>query len=175
MILPFKTKHNGQPTHFVKKIWDGYDFHKHPDFNIFYDACEKYGFDFSKGYHPKPHTIREDKNNRWKPGVMIDFFINRARKNMFRFAPRIPVISTQKIKIEYDKSDPVKELAKVSVYIDDKLFYYESDTRIPASFELYEKMLMFARNDGFNNIVEFFSWFNEDFSGKIIHWTDLKY
>jgi hypothetical protein len=30
-------------------------------------------------------------------------------------------------------------------------------------------------NDGFDSVDDFFEWFNEDFAGKIIHWTDLKY
>ena len=30
-------------------------------------------------------------------------------------------------------------------------------------------------NDGFDNIYEFVSYFNEDFVGKIIHWTDFRY
>lgn len=32
-----------------------------------------------------------------------------------------------------------------------------------------------AKNDGFSGVKEFFEWFSEDFKGKIIHWTDLKY
>ena len=32
-----------------------------------------------------------------------------------------------------------------------------------------------ARNDGFDSIQAFFEWFKEDFEGKIIHWTDLRY
>jgi hypothetical protein len=32
-----------------------------------------------------------------------------------------------------------------------------------------------AINDGFETVEHFFRWFNEDFSGKIIHWTDLRY
>ena len=32
-----------------------------------------------------------------------------------------------------------------------------------------------ARNDGFDSINEFFDFFDKDFSGKIIHWTDKKY
>jgi len=32
-----------------------------------------------------------------------------------------------------------------------------------------------AKNDGFEGIEDFFKWFNEDFKGKIIHWTNYKY
>ena len=32
-----------------------------------------------------------------------------------------------------------------------------------------------AKNDGFNSLDEFFAWFNKDFTGTIIHWSNLKY
>lgn len=38
--------------------------------------------------------------------------------------------------------------------------------------DLIEKI---AINDGFDSVDDFFSWFKDDFTGKIIHWTNLKY
>jgi hypothetical protein len=32
-----------------------------------------------------------------------------------------------------------------------------------------------ARHDGFDSVNDFLDWFSEDFTGKLIHWTDLKY
>jgi hypothetical protein len=32
-----------------------------------------------------------------------------------------------------------------------------------------------ARKDGFDTLEDFLDWFSEDFTGKLIHWTDLKY
>ena len=32
-----------------------------------------------------------------------------------------------------------------------------------------------AKNDGFESVEDFFAYFNKDFKGKIIHWTDLQY
>ena len=32
-----------------------------------------------------------------------------------------------------------------------------------------------AVNDGFETVDQFFSWFGFDFTGYIIHWSDLKY
>jgi len=32
-----------------------------------------------------------------------------------------------------------------------------------------------AENDGFNTASDFLEWFDHDFTGKIIHWTDYKY
>ena len=36
-------------------------------------------------------------------------------------------------------------------------------------------MLNLVQNDGFASISDFFKFFNKDYTGKIIHWTDLKY
>jgi hypothetical protein len=33
----------------------------------------------------------------------------------------------------------------------------------------------FAYNDGFDRVDDFEVWFNEDFYGKIIHWTEKRY
>ena len=70
---------------------------------------------------------------------------------MFRFAPKIPVKSIQQIKIKDDL-----------IYID--------------GFALSRKEVkQLAINDGFDNVSDFHNYFNEDFIGKIIHWTDFKY
>jgi hypothetical protein len=179
MILSFKTHHNGRPTHFVEKIWQSFfkfapKCHGIDVWDEFMIDCGEKGFSIFGDYEEKRHTIRHDINNRWKPGMMIDFFINARQKDMFRFAPRIPVVSVQQIHILYEKVYP-SEIPLIKVYIDGNLFYSESDVRIPYSADQYRRMMQLARNDGFHNIVDFFAWFNKDFTGKIIHWTDLKY
>jgi hypothetical protein len=32
-----------------------------------------------------------------------------------------------------------------------------------------------SKNEGFNLVDDFFRFFNKDFEGKIIHWTNYKY
>ena len=32
-----------------------------------------------------------------------------------------------------------------------------------------------SKNDGFDSIEDFWSFFNQDYQGMIIHWTDTKY
>jgi hypothetical protein len=166
MILPFSTQLNGKPTYFVEKI--------HKGFRLM-ELIMKAGIDPSIHYPPnynyvvkdklshKIHTIREDKKERWKPGTKIDFFINCRQKNMFRFAPVLPVVSVQKVQIMY-KPESVffARSYPADVYVDEiKLEVHE----IPE----------FIKNDGFETAEAFFKYFNEDFTGKIIHWTDLKY
>lgn len=115
--------------------------------------------------NPKLHTIREDKNDRWKTGTKIDFFINCRQKSMFRFAPVLPVVRTQKIYMSYAYND----IIEISI----------------GSRQLHnqEEILEFVNNDGFDEWEDFFDYFypiikaTEDnwFEGKLIHWTDFKY
>jgi len=172
MILPFSTQLNGKPTYFVEKIWQGLKENDllFPGVSLeaidrrYFECFGKTLFDYSKKVKPKTTTIREDKTNRWKPGTKIDFFINCRQPTMFRFAPVLPVVSVQKIEIAYNlKGLPI-------VTIDGKYFY------VPGiSLETKYKMLHLAQNDGFDTIEGFFAYFNEDFTGKIIHWTHKRY
>jgi hypothetical protein len=166
MILGFSTQLNGKPTFFVEKIQTALRLpffnnsvgfspdHVPPNMNFYVKSKCK----------PKLHTIREDKNDRWQVGTKIDFFINCRQPNMFRFAPVLPVVNTQKILITYTEAN------KAMVFIDDKCFYMQD-----FSLEGNYKMLHLAQNDGFDTTEDFFAYFSKDFTGKIIHWTDLKY
>lgn len=176
MILPFSTKIKGKETNFVSKIWEslipmfseypkGIQLFKYP---IEYRECVDKGLLSWYKQKPKIHTIREDKKNRWKVGTKIDFFINARQKNMFRFAPVLPVVSIQKVEIEITKNAGI---LKRQVFIDDIFqIYYEYDDRI-----IDKGMLEFVQNDGFDTIEDFFAFFNKPYTGKLIHWTDKKY
>lgn len=177
MILPFSTQLNGKPTFFIQKIWASL---LKIDFDLYDDYLHLDGLppqmplppSSYKSFTPKIHTIREDKNNRWKAGVMIDFFINCRTKSMFRFAPSIPVVSTQEVKIKYyNFYDDYNK--KVDVYVDDCFLgqYYFSSINPNKESELIE----LAQNDGFDTVEDFFVYFNKDFKGKLIHWTDKRY
>lgn len=179
MILGFSTQLNGKPTLFTNKIVKGmWQTHssqmnefarsmKLPDYYVFEDLSV---YDSNK-LTAKLHTIREDKKERWKPGTKIDFFINCRQPTMFRFAPVLPVVSIQKVKIKWFNiyGDVVAR-----VFIDGKSFAYvkfKNDTIVTLEGE----MLQLAHNDGFDTIEDFFAYFNKDFTGKIIHWTDKRY
>lgn len=168
MILPFSTKLNGKETFFVEKIQKALKKFYFPkiEFKVEYipDNCNLIAYAIAK---PKLHTIREDKNNRWKAGTLIDFYINVRTKNMFRFAPRIPVVSTQKVEITRHENCG---FVKTQILIDDMVFYYKYGNRT-----IDRGILKLAQNDGFYTVEEFLAYFNQDFTGKIIHWTDLRY
>lgn len=84
---------------------------------------------------------------------------------MFRFAPVLPVVSVQKVEIVYYHNRETLSLdlpQKKGVIIDEK----------PLMRGEIEQL---SQNDGFDTVDEFFEYFNEDFTGKLIHWTDFKY
>lgn len=178
MILSFSTKDkNGHPSNFISKIWQSIidepsieiTIPKMPDNYVkqrscirqFYEDayCERFGSVWS-GFGritPKRHTIRKDAHNRWHAGVLIHFIVFPRSSRMFQFAPVIPCVSTQKIKIVHDRP-----------YDDYKVFVDDLELNI-------HEVQQLALNDGFENIIAFLLWFRNGFEGKIIHWTDLRY
>ncbi|MBB4034871.1 hypothetical protein GGR21_000758 [Dysgonomonas hofstadii] len=107
----------------------------------------------------KIHSIREDKTDRWKEGNTIHFATGVRTKNYDNFKMD-ECKGTQSIKIEYFEG--VFFANKVTVFIDGRALEYE-------------EILTLAHNDGFCSVADFLKWFNKDFEGKIIHWTDFKY
>jgi hypothetical protein len=179
MILGFSTQLNGKPTYFVEKILASLiAYAKSADNYLLLADIMRFAFRYSeffkvdyneflskiKEVNPKHHTMREDSKERWSDFCLIHFFINVRTKLMFKFAPTLRVKSTQKVNITWTKAK------KAMVFIDDKCFYMQD-----FSLEGNHKMLHLAQNDGFETIEDFFTYFNEDFKGKIIHWTDLRY
>jgi hypothetical protein len=176
MILSFsKQFKDGTPNFFIHKIWQSifesdlipnaneeYIFHYLKDFQ------SKFGCSWDEqihGFNPKKHTIREDKHDRWHAGQLIHPVVFNRSKNRFQFAPAFSCVSTQNIEIK-------KNYHMFEVFIDDKLIgHYFPKPNCYDSKEIKQLSL----NDGFNSVEQFLEWFNRDFSGKIIHWTSLKY
>ena len=103
----------------------------------------------------KIHSIREDKNNRWKIGMTIHFATGVRTKKYKQFSDKI-CTGVQKIELRWTKG--------IS-------FTYVDGKRLDP-FEL-TKLFM---NDGFtdwNKVIEFFGY--KRFSGVIIHWTNKRY
>ena len=171
MILSFKTQINKKPTYFVEKIWEGFPNQEDLIEEWFMDGKIYEGYDFhpdATAMLPKLHTIRTDEKNRWKKGVLIDFFINARQKKMFRFAPRIPAKFIQHISILHD-------VGHVIMLIDDVFFGEIWHHGLDDIYEYSTDLESLSKNDGFESVEHFFNYFSEDFHGKIIHWTDLKY
>ena len=168
MILPFSTKINGKETFFVEKIHSGI-VQNFPNLEFQLNGANyEFNVDALATKHAKIHTIREDKKNRWKVGNKIHFFINARQKNMFKFAPVLPVVRVQDIEIIYVPFGDKKQDARSFVRVDGRLIYDVGQT-------LYSQMKEFSENDGFDCVNDFFEYFDKDYKGKIIHWTDIKY
>jgi len=184
MTLPFKTQINDKPTYFVEKIWKGletivpsynrvameYDYAYRDKFNL--DLYPTY---FTENYNPKLHTIREDPHNRWKVGNNIHFVINNRSPNRFQFAPVVECKSVQSIIFVYHDGNPTVYLG--DTHESEMPFYFKGFDEEDGQYICYgeNQMLQLAQNDGFDSIADFFAYFNKNFRGKIIHWTNLKY
>ena len=107
----------------------------------------------------KKHTIRIDKNDRWKPGMKIHFATG-VRTRLYHQFYECFCKSVQNIQIVHLRYSLL--VNKTLIFIDDRQL----------SFDEIE---LLAINDGFEDVSDFLNWFNENFEGKIIHWTDLRY
>ncbi|MBS7234053.1 hypothetical protein KHA90_23905 [Flavobacterium psychroterrae] len=170
MKLPFSQEVNGKPTHFVEKIWKGLKESLSKELHARHEAQMTHE-ELTKPYEvdsdiyplvlPKIHTIRRDLKNRWKAKALIHFVINFRGNKTYQFAPVLPVVSTQKFLIKYSKVRTGVWSLDATIWIDGKLFL--------------DDYLIIANNSGFESEQDFFDYFSEDYIGKIIHWTDLKY
>jgi hypothetical protein len=111
----------------------------------------------------KIHTIREDQKNRWKVGMKIHMATGVRTKEYNQFAIA-KVTKIDSIAIAWHRHHTPEEVNQtVLVYINENRFSWSSKT-----------IQELVKNDGFNTMEEFFEWFNEDFTGKIIHWELIK-
>lgn len=117
---------------------------------------------------PKLHSIREDIPDRWQPGMKIHFVINNRTKNRFQFAPVIMVTNTQNIEIKSHGHLYEGECTAVTPFIRVKVI-------VDGSLLAYEDAEFLAINDGFQSLAHFLHYFPKQFTGKIIHWTNLTY
>jgi len=175
MTLSFSQIINKKPNYFVDKIWNGFIKNDLATISDYQNYRDTYNNDFNKDFgenlvcsKPKIHTIREDNNNRWKAGNDVHFVINNRSSNRFQFAPIIKCVSVQSIEIR-----SMLMTASEYSFISNEgvIFIVEIDGKRLRRSEI--KSL--AINDGFDTIQDFFSYFNKDFTGKLINWTDLKY
>ena len=112
----------------------------------------------------KKHTIREDIYDRWHAGMKMHQSTG-VRTKQYRLIRIDRCTGTQLIEIVYNKD-------KVSVQVDNKLVgHYCKKYEVT----YYDRLKQLAKNDGFDSVDDFFRWFNRDFKGKIIHWTELRY
>ncbi len=108
----------------------------------------------------KIHTIREDKPNRWNAGRLIHLATSVRTKNYNCFG-RLICSGCQKIVIEKWKNTGH--------------WYLDFTVCVEGIYLGASEIDELAKNDGFESTESFFHWFKEDFTGRIIHWTDKRY
>lgn len=111
----------------------------------------------------KPHSLRRDRAGRWKAGRQIDFYRGRRFKpETFKRFKVAPCTGTQDIDIQYFRGGAFKIFIGAG----------NKPLDLERSYEL-------MKNDGFETPTDFFKWFFPGgagrFTGKIIHWTELRY
>lgn len=106
----------------------------------------------------KIHSIRADPHRRWKPGCKIHMATG-VRTKKYRCFMESTCVSVQKITIRHNEKWSCRR-----IWIGDYPFFITTLTK--------ETL---AENDGFGSVDDFFKWFNSDFDGYIIHWTDYEY
>ena len=160
MNLPFKIHFpNGEPTYFIEKILASL-FEKDKITRTELVQC-KFDVDVFRITNCKHHTIKKGK--RWKAGDKIHFCTGLRTKNYKRFAPIIQVKSVQDIEIKHIYN-------MIDISIDSKEFGWMDKEILKATNSIVE----LSQNDGLT-IEQFANWFDTDFEGQIIHWTDLRY
>lgn len=176
MTVPFSeiNKNTGEPTYFIEKVWQFierneivplYLTQKVGYADAYYEKFDKFWDEYhNDNLASKLHTIRRDEKGSYKPGKLIHPFINSRQPGMFQFAPAFPIVSTQKIDISY-----INRGYTMVILIDGEYFY---DSELGRG---KDEMLQLALNDGFESIESFFNWFSEDFTGVVVHFTDLRY
>ncbi|MGC3945328.1 MAG: hypothetical protein QM762_12580 [Chryseolinea sp.] len=118
---------------------------------------------------PKIHSIRDDEKDRWRGNMLVhhvygnrtaardNFLISRAVSTQ-----RIQIMDTKKISLD-EKGNDTSFGRMRTILIDGKFL------------RPTEKLEQLAINDGFNSLEHFFTWFPSNYSGKIIHFTKLRY
>ena len=148
------------------------------------DSLEDYRSKFNSNWDIKPHlfpklhTIRRDENNRWKAGMNIHFVVNGRTKDRFQFAPVVKCVRVQNIEIinaeRYGVNDPeISYHNIIPLYGSD--WHFAIIVKIDDRKLSREEVEILAVSDGFESVWEFFKYFEKDFKGKLIHWTNLKY
>jgi hypothetical protein len=175
MTLGFSTHINGKPTYFVEKIWNGiYEMHYQEYWICFEKELQERNIALHKApatLSKKIHTIRADPKDRWKPGNKIHMVTGNRTPKRFQFAPVLECVSTQEIEIKWTSS-PYHKIC-FGLFIEGGLYgtAYGQDKITDVDKTIYD----LAINDGFDSLDDFFQFFDEDFTGKIIHWTGHKY
>jgi hypothetical protein len=161
MMLQFDKQLNGELTYFPEKITKSLIENEiFPDDDVLNFICSKYSIFNTTEFincSPKNFTIRRDQEDFWNGNQIIEFSFDGKTLIL----PSVPVISVQEILMTYIQG-------RFEISIDDKYIWGWNSLRA------------LAINDGFDSFTDFSIYYknkmdNGVFTGKIIHWTHLRY
>ena len=158
MVLPFSLIINGKKNDFIAKIWRSIlhiNQEKDAETSAFFEKLSKEDQAKIDRVKPKLHTIRRDQSDLCKKGMDIEPVVSDDSPSQLQFAPILKCLNIQRITIEYQE-------AKIVVTVDGRILSYEEGENL-------------AVNDGFDNLEDFYAYFDYSFKGKLIHWTELVY
>ncbi len=104
----------------------------------------------------KIHTIRQDPRRRWQQGKKIHMATGVRTKNYECF-----------------REDTCRFNQAIWIRPTDRTVLVGLCGGMHLLSEKGVDAL--AKNDGFNSTEDFWKWFNKDFNGVIVHWTDFIY
>lgn len=188
MTLGFSQQIKGVENFFVPKIWSSLLPMSLPNLELNkmlseyykYEKMhkEQFGIEFpTRDFAPKLHTIRQGLG-RWGAGMDIHMVINNRTSNRFQFAPTIKCKSVQKIEIKNADHLPMnsKDIScLLNILVNGENYYLAYQVKVDGLLLNNSRTVELAVNDGFDTVDAFFAYFNKDFTGTLIHWTDLKY
>ena len=131
-------------------------------------------------FTPKKHTIRG--GDRWNAGQVIHFKQwtgEPYNSKTYNFAPLVRCVSAERVRIRWGEEHGIKtmlvdiekhNLGRVDWKREGWVQFHEDGTTTDWGI-----MHDLAINDGFDNIEDFAKWFDHDFTGQIIHWTNTRY
>lgn len=105
----------------------------------------------------KIHSFRPDPGKRWRPGMTVHQ-AERGAKMKYLPIRQDVCISVQEVEVcWWDADYPCMTLWIDGVEMDE------------------EQIALIAKNDGFKTVEDFKKYFSEDWEGRLIHWTYLRY
>ncbi|MEI6435226.1 MAG: hypothetical protein WCP32_10305 [Bacteroidota bacterium] len=112
----------------------------------------------------KQHTIREDKHNRWKPGMLMHMATGVRTKNYYQFALET-CTRVDKIEIFWAGTTIVIFISGMQI-----CEFNTAGDFCNFGGNGYLNLFQLAIKDGFDGVDSFTKWFDKPFIGKIIYW-----
>lgn len=114
---------------------------------------------YNESFRPKKHTMYDGVNQRWEEDKWIHFISNLKKINYVCWF-KAKCTGTQNIQIHWSENNIKYGLPNIFI-----------DGRRLKEGDIADLIL----NEGFGSLGDFLSFYNKDFDGKLIHWSDVRY